>query len=70
MRVVERAADVDLRCTDPSVMPTRWASVAGIVALVRMAVRFAQIPLASTGPTSSGAISNRAWSGLPETKAT
>ena len=44
---------------EPSGIPTRCASVAGSVALVRIAVRFVQIPVDRTGPTSSGAISSR-----------
>ena len=56
--VVERAADVD-RSTSSAGRPTRSASDAGMVALVRIAVRCVQMPSFSTGPTSSGAISRR-----------
>ena len=43
---------------------------AGIVALVRIAVCWSQMPFRSVGPTSSGAISSRGVSGLPDTNAT
>ena len=68
--VVERAADVGDWSTLSAGMPTRAASDVGIVALVRIAVRFDQTPSRIVGPTSSGAISRRGDSGEPDTNAT